>query len=205
MELHDIQTRVHVGKDKRNEFGGYNYRTAEGILAALKAALPPGGHVIVSDEMQEIAGQIFVTATATLHLPECPPYVAKGHAMHPLTKKGMDPSQITGAASSYARKLALSGLLALDDGSADPDAAKAPYEPEHAPPPPDHAKTRDRILKAIADKRDGNTLAGLMRHKATVDALASLPEPMRNQVNAAAKARADAITKVDAALENSAA
>lgn len=71
--------------------------------------------------------------------------------------------------------------------------------------PFDPTATRDRILKAIADKRDGNTLAGLMRHKATVDALASLPEPMRNQVSAAAKARADAITKVDAALENSAA
>jgi hypothetical protein len=42
----------------------------------------------------------------------------------------MDPSQITGSASSYARKYALSGLLALDDGSADPDAAKEEYKPE---------------------------------------------------------------------------
>ena len=48
------------------------------------------------------------------------------------TKKGMDPSQITGAASSYARKYALAGLLALDDGSVDPDAAQKAYQPDHS-------------------------------------------------------------------------
>lgn len=132
MDLYELQRRVHVGKDKRNDFGGYNYRTAEGILAAIKAEMPEGGHIIVSDEIQEVAGQIFVSSTATLTLPGHDAYTAKGHAMHPLTKKGMDPSQITGAASSYARKYALSGLAALDDGSVDPDAAKAGYEPDHS-------------------------------------------------------------------------
>ncbi len=121
MTLHDIQTAVHVAKDKENKFGGYNYRTAEGILAALKAVLPDGATVIVSDNLQEVAGQIFVSATATITLADGIKYEATGHAMHPLQKKGMDASQITGAASSYARKYALSGLLALDDGSADPD------------------------------------------------------------------------------------
>lgn len=129
--LHDLQTKVHVAKNKRNEFGGYNYRTAEGILSAIKAALPEGGHIIVTDTMQEVAGQIFVTSTAKLHLPDGGDHEAQGHAMHPLTKKGMDPSQITGAASSYARKYALAGLAALDDGSVDPDAGKGPYEPDN--------------------------------------------------------------------------
>lgn len=122
MSLHEIQTAVHVAKDKRNEFGNYNYRTAEGILAALKAALPEGATIIVSDSLQELAGQIFVTATATIALADGVKHSATGHALHPLQKKGMDPSQITGAASSYARKYALAGLLALDDGSVDPDA-----------------------------------------------------------------------------------
>lgn len=127
MRLHEIQTQVHVSKDKRNDFGKYNYRTAEGILAAIKGALQEGESIVVSDEMQELAGQIFVSATATLTFKDGKTAFAKGHAMHPLTKKGMDPSQITGAASSYARKYALSGLVAIDDGSVDPDAAKEPY------------------------------------------------------------------------------
>jgi hypothetical protein len=131
MSLHDLQTRVHVAKDKRNEFGGYNYRTAEGILAAIKAALPDGAFIVVSDTMQEVAGQIFVTATASVTFDDGVTYCAQGHAMHPLSKKGMDPSQITGAASSYARKYALAGLVALDDGSADPDARKEDYQPDH--------------------------------------------------------------------------
>ena len=122
MSLASIQRMVHVTKDKKNDFGGYNYRTAEGILAAVKSALPEGYSVSCSDTLQEIAGQIFVTATATITGEKGVSWSATGHAMHPLQKKGMDPSQITGAASSYARKTALCGLLALDDGSVDPDA-----------------------------------------------------------------------------------
>jgi hypothetical protein len=142
--LSTLQKQVHVAKDKKNDFGGYNYRTAEGILSAIKAQLPEGAHIVVSDTMQELAGQIFVTATATLYLPDVGEYSATGHALHPLTKKGMDPSQITGSASSYARKYALSGLMAIDDGSADPDAAKAPYE-EDLPPPFNAAACESRL------------------------------------------------------------
>lgn len=122
MRLYEIQQAVHVAKNKRNEFGGYNYRTAEGILSAIKSALVEGETVVVSDTLQEVAGQIFVTATATITFSDNTSVSAQGHALHPLTKKGMDPSQITGAASSYARKYALGGLVALDDGSVDPDA-----------------------------------------------------------------------------------
>lgn len=132
MSLHELQKKVHVTKDKRNDFGGYNYRTAEGILAAIKAELPEGAHINITDTLQEVAGQIFVTATAAVRFADGVEYSAQGHAMHPLTKKGMDPSQITGAASSYARKYALSGLMALDDGSVDPDAQKKPYEADNS-------------------------------------------------------------------------
>lgn len=130
MRFHEIQQAVHVGKDKRNDFGKYNYRTAEGILAAAKAILADGEYIILDDDISEVCGQIFVTSSATLYAGEVKLATARGHAMHPLTKKGMDPSQITGAASSYARKYALSGLFALDDGSVDPDAAKGAYEPD---------------------------------------------------------------------------
>lgn len=134
MALHEIQKKVHVAKDKRNEFGGYNYRTAEGILAAIKAVLSDGETIVVSDTMQEVAGQIFVTSEATLTFADGTSASATGHALHPLTKKGMDPSQITGAASSYARKYALAGLVAIDDGSVDPDAANTPYEEDKPDP-----------------------------------------------------------------------
>ena len=153
MSLADIQSKVHVGKDKVNSFGGYNYRTAEGILAAIKAALPDGATIIVTDTMQEVAGQIFVSSTATITLADGVAYSATGHAMHPLTKKGMDPSQITGTASSYARKYALSGLVALDDGSADPDSAKEAYQP--APP----QKVSADQFQAISAKIDAAGIA----------------------------------------------
>ncbi|MGL6208701.1 MAG: ERF family protein [Paracoccaceae bacterium] len=158
MSLYELQTNVHVRKDRVNEFGGYNYRTAEGILAAIKASLPEGATIIVTDDVREVAGQIFVSATATITFSGGTAHSASGHAMHPLSKKGMDPSQITGAASSYARKYALAGLMALDDGSADPDAAKTAYESE--PPPPFNVKAAtDRIIDKIkrqvtADKID---------------------------------------------------
>lgn len=148
MTLSELQKQVHVGKDKRNDFGGYNYRTAEGILAAIKAHMPEGGMIVVTDDIQDVAGQIFVTSTATIHLPDCDPVSAKGHALHPLTKKGMDPSQITGAASSYARKYALAGLMALDDGSVDPDAAKGAYEEDHSEAQARHASAIEMAMSA---------------------------------------------------------
>lgn len=123
MSLAEIQSKVHVAKDKRNDFGNYNYRTAEGILSAAKAVLPEGWSITCDDKISEVATQIFVSARACIWDAQNKLVSdAHGHAMHPLQKKGMDPSQITGAASSYARKYALSGLLALDDCSVDPDA-----------------------------------------------------------------------------------
>lgn len=147
MNLGELQKAVHVAKDKKNDFGGYNYRTAEGILAAIKAALPEGASITVTDDLRDVAGQIFVQSDATVDLGDGVTHTAKGFAMHPLTKKGMDPSQITGSASSYARKYALSGLVALDDGSADPDAAKEPFEP--APKPDPAIQTADNMIEAI--------------------------------------------------------
>ena len=107
----------------------------------------------MTDELQELAGQIFVSAEVVLVL-DGEVHRARGHALHPLTKKGMDPSQITGAASSYARKYALSGLMALDDGSIDPDAAKEPYNAFDA------ATERDRIKHGVTGSR---TLTGLQK------------------------------------------
>jgi hypothetical protein len=130
--LHSIQTRLRVGKDEKNEFGGYNYRTAEGIIAAVKPFLPEGSSLTLTDDIREVAGQVFLFATATITLADGATQSAQSAALHPLTKKGMDPSQITGAASSYARKYALSGLFAIDDGKEDIDGQQQKYEPDQS-------------------------------------------------------------------------
>ena len=119
--LHELQKNIHAPKDKKNTFGNYNYRTAEGILAAAKSIMPDGVSIVLSDDVMEIAGHVFVKAKATLKSGNDVIAESFGFAGHPLDKKGMDFSQITGASSSYARKYALQGLFALDDSSSDPD------------------------------------------------------------------------------------
>lgn len=119
--LHELQKNIHAPKDKKNTFGNYNYRTAEGILAAAKSIMPEGVSIVLSDDVIEIAGHVFVKAKATLKSGSDVIAESFGFAGHPLDKKGMDFSQITGASSSYARKYALQGLFALDDSSSDPD------------------------------------------------------------------------------------
>jgi hypothetical protein len=119
--LADIQHQMRAPKNKTNTFGGYKYRNAEMILAAFKGLGIEGASLYCSDSLQEVAGHIFVTATARLSIGN--QFIeAQGHAMHPLQKKGMDASQITGTASSYARKYALCGLFAIEDETQDPDS-----------------------------------------------------------------------------------
>ena len=128
-QLAEIQSQMHAPKNKTNTFGKYKYRTAEGILAAFKSLGVEGAALTCTDTMQEVAGQIFVTATATLYIDD--EHVAsQGHAMHPLEKKGMDASQITGTASSYARKYALNGLFAIEDESQDVDSMDNREQPK---------------------------------------------------------------------------
>ena len=120
--LAEIQAKLKAPKDKKNEFGGYAYRNAEGILRAFKDNAPDGVSLIISDEIVQVGDRIFLTATARLFHDGALIAEAKGAAMHAMQKKGMDDAQITGACSSYARKYALSGLFAIDDSADDPDA-----------------------------------------------------------------------------------
>lgn len=118
--LAEIQSRIAVPKGRSNDFGGYKYRKAEDIIAAARSAAPSGCIIKTTDRIEEIGGQIFVIATASITFAG-ETISADAGAMHPLQKKGMDASQITGSASSYARKYALQGLFALDDVEQDPD------------------------------------------------------------------------------------
>jgi hypothetical protein len=113
--LAEIQAKLKAPKGQFNSFGKYHYRSAEDILEAVKKVVNPMGFSItLTDQVAEIGGRIYVQAMATLFNGELE-YSATGFAREEETKKGMDGSQITGAASSYARKYALNGLFAIDD------------------------------------------------------------------------------------------
>jgi len=115
-ELLQIQQALKVKKAQRNDFGKYNYRSCEDILEALKAPLAKAEcYVVVSDSIEMVGDRIYVKATATLKKDGKEIEAATGYARESVSKKGMDESQITGAASSYARKYALNGLFAIDD------------------------------------------------------------------------------------------
>ncbi|MGJ7024987.1 ERF family protein [Petrimonas sulfuriphila] len=115
-ELIKIQSELKAPKSQRNNFGGYNYRSAEDILESVKPILKENGCVLtVSDEMVLIGDRYYIKATATLTNSENTQISTVAFAREEETKKGMDASQITGAASSYARKYALNGLFCIDD------------------------------------------------------------------------------------------
>ena len=127
-KLAAVQYELKAPKNLTNKFGGYNYRNAEGILEAFKPFEPKFKvALVVGDEMVEVGGRVYVKATATFIDTEAqtnPASVSNvAYAREPEAKKGMDEAQITGAASSYARKYALNGLLLLDDNK-DPDSSE---------------------------------------------------------------------------------
>ena len=116
-KLFEVQQKLKAPKGQLNKFGGYNYRSCEDILEAVKPLLQENNLILcLSDEMREVGGRVYVQATATLADTETGEGITTtAFAREEAEKKGMDSSQITGAASSYARKYALSGLLCIDD------------------------------------------------------------------------------------------
>lgn len=123
-KLFEVQMELKAPKNQRNTFGGYNYRSAEDILEALKPVLAAHeATVFISDKVVVKENSwAYIESTATFVDIETGESVSSnGYAREAETKKGMDPSQITGSASSYARKYALNGLFLIDD-SVDPDS-----------------------------------------------------------------------------------
>lgn len=114
-ELIEIQAALEVPKSQYNKFGGYNYRSCEDILEKVKPLLKEHGCILViSDEVVEIGGRVYIKATATLHKDK-DAITVTGFAREDEHRKGMNSDQLTGATSSYARKYALNGLFCIDD------------------------------------------------------------------------------------------
>lgn len=123
-ELLYIQQNLNAPKKQYNAFGKYNYRSCEDILEAVKPLLQEVKCTLkMSDEIIQVGNWIYVKATAILTTSSGATHTATAFAREPESKKGMDESQITGSASSYARKYALNGLFCIDDNK-DVDATK---------------------------------------------------------------------------------
>lgn len=116
-KLQGIQSSLKAPKGQTNKFGGYKYRSCEDILTALKPLLAEWGcSLTVSDSIVEVSGRVYVKAVASLLDNDSDVGIlCAGFAREAEVKKGMDDAQITGSASSYARKYALNGLFAIDD------------------------------------------------------------------------------------------
>ena len=145
MSLAKIQQELKAPKNQYNSFGKYSYRSCEDILEAVKLLLAKYDCVLtLSDTIIEVGGRVYVKAEAIFNgggehatVTAC--------AREPEDRKGMDASQITGAASSYARKYALNGLFLIDDTKdADTDEhdetvkskpKPSPKQPKTTPPP----------------------------------------------------------------------
>ncbi len=111
--LTEIQKKLKAPKSNYNSFGKYNYRSCEDILEAVKPLL--GDNTLtLSDEVVQIGDRIYVKATAVFRDGATETRVS-AFAREAESKKGMDESQVTGTASSYARKYALNGLFLIDD------------------------------------------------------------------------------------------
>lgn len=162
-----IQQQLKAPKSQRNNYGGYNYRSAEDILEAVKPLLE-GITLTLDDEVVLIGDRFYIKATATLSDGE-DEIKATAFAREEKEQKGMSAGQLTGATSSYARKYCLNGLFCIDDAKdLDSDAyakqtgqqprqQKAPpKQQQKAPPNPDEVLAR--FCDAAAKAQDEKTL-----------------------------------------------
>lgn len=130
-KLGQIQTTLKAPKNLYNSFGKYKYRNAEGIQEALKPLLAEHRCTLtIEDEIVQVGGRIYVKATCRFYdLDSDEEILIPAFARETEDRSGMDCAQITGAASSYARKYALNGLFLLDD-TKDPDTEEIKDESE---------------------------------------------------------------------------
>ena len=132
-KLAKIQVELKAPKNQMNDFGKYKYRSCEDILEAVKPLLD-GAILTLSDEMVEVGGRVYVKATA-LFVDGKYEKATTAFAREPEDRKGMDASQITGTASSYARKYAVNGLFLIDD-TKDADTMDKPDKKQSEKPTP---------------------------------------------------------------------
>lgn len=154
--LAKLQSLIKAPKGQFNSFGKYKYRSCEDIVEAVKPIINKAGyHLTLSDEVVEVGGRVYIKATATLSN-GTNTYQSTAFAREEETKKGMDAAQITGSASSYARKYACSGLFAIDD-TKDSDATNK-HEIEEVPTESEKHLLRKLVFSSTLNE-DGKEVA----------------------------------------------
>lgn len=154
-KLMHVQSELKAPKGQYNSYGGYKYRSCEDILEAVKPLLKKYRVVIgLVDVVAQIGDRIYVRAVATLSDVDSTAQIkTSAFAREALTKKGIDESQITGSASSYARKYALNGLFAIDDTKdADADEQRAKQQSQQSEETLTKSEVAD-VRKYIKNKR----------------------------------------------------
>lgn len=150
--LAKVQRALKAPKDQKGY--GYTYRKASDILQAVKPLLEEDNlTILLSDKIEEIGGKFFLIAEAGVYA-EDGQEIATASAFAMMdAHKGMSAEQATGSASSYARKYALCGLLAIDDSSNDPDGLERPADPKETAPARPVAKAPVDATKLDAIKQ----------------------------------------------------
>jgi len=162
-KLNRVQVELNCPKNLYNKFGNYKYRNAESILEGVKPLLDEYNLILViNDEPVVIGDRFYIKATAEIgDLNSKVNSVA--YAREPESKKGMDPSQITGATSSYARKYALNGLLCIDDNQ-DADSMDNSKEGKTTSIAKKISKVVDNDMKEVMKESNLNT-ANIIKDK----------------------------------------
>lgn len=157
--LVSVQSKLKAPKGQYNSFGKYKYRSCEDILEAVKPLLAEVGCTLrISDEIMQVGERIYVKATAVFSNGDAQ-YAVTALAREAETKPGMDAAQITGAASSYARKYALNGLFCIDD-TKDPDATNT-HGQEAKPKTKKEQMYEDNMQDALDEIKQCNTVEDL--------------------------------------------
>lgn len=155
-KLLNIQTELKAPKGQFNSYGGYKYRSCEDILEAVKPLLKKYNCTLtIKDEIVLIGERYYIKATAFFtDAEDKEPLSNTAYAREENTKKGMDGSQITGTASSYARKYALNGLFLIDDTK---DADTDEHAKQTGAEPKEEKKASDKqveLLRKIAEEQN---------------------------------------------------
>ena len=193
-KLIKVQQELKVPKNQRNTFGNYNYRSSEDILEALKPILAKyeadvflSYKIIVMENLWT-----YVEATATfVDIETGENTCTTGYAREAETKKGMDPSQITGSASSYAGKYALNGMFLIDDtkdADTDEHHRQTAGNNQKAFSKDDVTALRlDLVKVATATKKDVNELEAWVAQQIGVDSFDAINQLSFVKANALVK------------------
>lgn len=186
----ELQRQMQLAKKKTKDVK-YAFRNAEDIYTTFKE-LKSDWSVIVTDELIELTGKIFVKATAVAYNDERgEKYQSTAYAELSLvpvfnTQKGqikqMQEPQWTGAVSSYARKYALQGLFAIGekdvddypvDEDEDQEQAQAAQQNNQSPQGNNNANQSDLIDNEQYKAVYGKVKAWAQLKNATFDQVAN--------------------------------